>query len=95
LSDALLIGNFADFEKGELRHSYEKALDSIQSGFNVFLLHSAFDDAEMQNITINHPNFGSEWRQIDFDYFTSPECKSKLEENNIRLITWRAIKKPI
>lgn len=92
LADALLIGDFAAFEKGELRHSYAKALDNIQSGFNVFLLHSAFDDLEMQGITINHPNFGSAWRQIDFDFFTSKECKSKLEENNIQLITWRDIK---
>lgn len=92
LSDALLIGNFVDFEKGALKNSYEKALDTIQPGFNVFLLHPAFDDSEMQGITINHPNFGSEWRQIDFDYFTSIECKSKLEENKIQLITWRAIK---
>ena len=92
LSDTLLIGNFSDFKKGELKNSYEKALDTIQAGFNVFLLHPAFDDAEMQNITINHPNFGSEWRQIDFDYFTSQECKSKLEENKIQLITWEDIK---
>ena len=92
LSDTLLIGNFSDFKKGELKNSYEKALDTIQAGFNVFLLHPAFDDEEMQNITINHPNFGSEWRQIDFDYFTSQECKSKLEENKIQLITWEDIK---
>lgn len=92
LSDTLLIGNFSDFKKGELKNSYKKALDTIQAGFNVFLLHPAFDDAEMQNITINHPNFGSEWRQIDFDYFTSQECKSKLEENKIQLITWEDIK---
>ncbi|MCD0472184.1 polysaccharide deacetylase family protein [Flavobacterium sp. JAS] len=91
LADNLLIGYFADFEKGELRRSYEKALDTIKPGFNVFLLHPAFDDREMQGITINHPNFGSEWRQIDFDFFTSQECKTKLHENNIQLITWKEI----
>jgi predicted glycoside hydrolase/deacetylase ChbG (UPF0249 family) len=90
LADDLLIGYFTDFEKGELR-SYAKALDNIKSGFNVFLLHPAFDDFEMQGITINHPNFGSEWRQIDFDFFTSEECKSKLKENDIQLITWKEI----
>jgi predicted glycoside hydrolase/deacetylase ChbG (UPF0249 family) len=93
VADNLLIGNFTDFEKGELKKSYEKALDNINPGFNVFLLHPAFDDNEMQGITKNHPNFGSEWRQIDFDYFTSNECKQKLKENNIRLITWREIQK--
>lgn len=93
LAENLFIGNFADFEKGKLRDSYAKALDNIQPGFSVFLLHPAFDDSEMQGIAINHPNFGSEWRQIDFDFFTSEECKSKLKENNIQLITWRELQK--
>lgn len=92
LADNLLIGHFSDFEKGELRHSYAQALDNIKPGFNVFLLHPAFDDFEMQGITIHHPNFGSAWRQTDFDFFTSEECQSKLKENNIQLITWSDIK---
>lgn len=91
LADNLLIGYYDDFEKGKLRESYEKALDNIHSGFNVFLLHPSFDDFEMQGITINHPNFGSAWRQIDFDFFTSDECKAKLKENGIQLITWKEI----
>jgi len=91
LADNLLIGYYADFEKGELKKSYKNALDNIISGFNVFLLHPAFDDFEMQGITVNHPNFGSEWRQIDFDFFTSEECKAKLKANNIQLITWKEI----
>lgn len=95
LADNLLIGNFTDFEKGELKKSYEKALENTKPGFNVFLLHPAFDDSEMQGIAKNHPNFGSEWRQIDLDYFTSEECKSKIKENNIQLITWREIQKII
>ncbi|MDN3674405.1 polysaccharide deacetylase family protein [Flavobacterium branchiarum] len=91
LADNLLIGNYTDFEKGELKKSYEEALDNIKPGFNVFLLHPAYDDNEMQAVTKNHPNFGSKWRQIDLDYFTSETCKSKLKNNNIQLITWREI----
>lgn len=91
LTDNLLIGYFSDFEKGELRNSYTKALDNAIPGLNVFLLHPAFDDFEMQGITVNHPNFGSAWRQIDFDFFTSEECGQKLKENNIQLVTWREI----
>ncbi|WP_241686611.1 polysaccharide deacetylase family protein [Flavobacterium sp. YO12] len=44
LADNLLIGYYTDFEKGELKKSYEKALDNVIPGFNVFLLHPAFDD---------------------------------------------------
>ena len=46
----------------------------------------------MKGITVNHPNFGSEWRQIDFDYFSSQDAKLKLEESNVELITWNDIK---
>jgi predicted glycoside hydrolase/deacetylase ChbG (UPF0249 family) len=91
LTDNLLIGYYNDFEKGELRNSYSKALDNAIPGLNVFLLHPAYDDFEMQGITVNHPNFGSAWRQIDFDFFTSEECGKKLKENNIQLVTWREI----
>lgn len=92
LADHLAIGNFIDFEKGELSNTYSKALENIKPGFNVILIHPAFNDFEMQGITINHPNFGSAWRQIDFDYFTSPECNAKIKEHNIQLITWKEIK---
>lgn len=95
LADNLLIGNYTDFEKGELKKSYEEALDTIKPGFNVFLLHPAYDDNEMQAVTKNHPNFGSKWRQIDLDYFTSEVCKSKLKKNNIQLITWKEIQQII
>ncbi|CAI2765151.1 polysaccharide deacetylase family protein [Flavobacterium collinsii] len=91
LTDNLLLGYYNDFEKGELRNSYSKALDNAIPGLNVFLLHPAYDDFEMQGITVNHPNFGSAWRQIDFDFFTSEECGRKLKENNIQLVTWREI----
>lgn len=93
LADKLLIGYYNDFEKGELKKSYEKALDDAIPGLNVFLLHPAFDDFEMQGITVNHPNFGSAWRQIDFEFFTSEECRLKLKEQNIQLVTWKEISK--
>jgi predicted glycoside hydrolase/deacetylase ChbG (UPF0249 family) len=92
LVDSIYFGNYAHFEKGELKKYYKNALDTLKPGFNVLLIHPAFDDNEMQAVTINHPNFGSAWRQIDFDYFTSPQCKSKLEENNITLINWGEIR---
>lgn len=86
-------GNFEIFEKGKLNDFYESVLHNLTSGLNIILIHPAFDDNEMKGITVNHPNFGSEWRQLDFDFFTSQEVKSKLKECNIELITWKDIKK--
>jgi len=87
------LGKFIDFEKGELKNYYGCVLDNLNSGLNLLFVHIAFDDDEMKGITENHPNFGSKWRQIDFDYFTSKECKLKLKNNNIELFTWNEIKK--
>jgi hypothetical protein len=91
LVDQVHLGSYDHFEKGQLGNQYMDILDNLAEGLNVILIHTAFDDREMQGITINHPNFGSAWRQIDFDTFTSEEVKSKIEENGIKLITWGEI----
>jgi predicted glycoside hydrolase/deacetylase ChbG (UPF0249 family) len=92
LVEMLHIGQFSYFEKNELKKYYESTFDDVVPGLNVILIHPAFNDDEMKGITKNHPNFGSEWRQIDFDFFTSEECKSKLRDSNIQLTTWKEIK---
>ena len=88
----LHLGRFEDFEKGRLENYYESVFHNLSAGLNLLIIHPAFDDNEMKGITVNHPNFGSEWRQIDFDYFSSQDAKLKLEESNVELITWNDIK---
>ncbi|MEM8509969.1 MAG: polysaccharide deacetylase family protein [Bacteroidota bacterium] len=86
------LASFEDFKKGHLRSFYHKILTELANGLHVLLVHPAFDDEEMKQITINHPNFGSEWRQMDYETFTDPETRSKIKENDIELISWREIK---
>lgn len=93
LVDRTYVGEFKSFETGKLSDYYSSVLEKLTSGLNLILIHPAFDDNEMKGVTVNHPNFGSEWRQIDFDFFTNEENKTKLKENNIELITWGEIKK--
>jgi len=71
---------------------YTKAFKGIQPGLNVLLLHAAHNDNEMQAVTIGHPEYGAEWRQSDYDFFTSEECKKVLQENNIKVVTWKEIR---
>lgn len=71
---------------------YRNVLNSIKPGLNCILLHIAYDNKEMQEITNNQPNWGSIWRQKDFDFFTSDECNQLIANNNIQLITWREIR---
>ena len=71
---------------------YEKVFQSLTPGVNCILLHAAFDDDEMRAITQDHPDYGAAWRQADYDFFSSDECKKVLAANNIHLITWKEIK---
>ncbi len=93
LIDKVYVGEFKYFESGKLTDYYSSILENLTSGLNIILIHPAFNDEEMKKITVNHPNFGSEWRQIDFDFFTDEQNRLMLEKNNIKLITWNDIKK--
>lgn len=91
LIDKAYVGEFKYFEKGELGNFYSQTLENLSSGLNLILIHTAFDDDEMKGVTVDHPNFGSEWRQLDFDFFTNPQNSQKLKEHKIELITWKEI----
>jgi chitin disaccharide deacetylase len=71
---------------------YTNILKSLQPGVSEIILHAAYDDSEMQAVTINHPDYGAAWRQADFNFFSSETCKKLLKENGIQLITWREIR---
>jgi chitin disaccharide deacetylase len=57
------------------------------------LIHPSYEDAEMRIMTSARKDYNSSWRQADFDFFTSDECKQIILENDIKLITWREIYK--
>lgn len=95
LVEKVHLGIFDYFKSGKLGDYYTQALDNLVNGLNIILIHPAFDDNEMKGITVNHPNFGSEWRQIDLESFTNEKNRARLRQNNIELITWGAIKKEI
>lgn len=74
---------------------YTQILNSLQPGLNCILLHAAYDESEMQAITVDHPDYGAAWRQADYDFFASDACKETLAKNHIRLITWKEIKEKL
>jgi len=83
-----------DFEKGMASY-YSEVLANLKPGLNTLLIHLAYDDTEMKAVTVDHKYWNAKWRQDDFDYFTSKECKRLLKENNIILVTWKAIRDTI
>ena len=74
---------------------YTDALKKLEPGVTEVIIHLASDDAEMRAATTNHPDWGAAWRQRDFEFFTSDAFRKVLQENNIKLITWREIGKLI
>ena len=83
-----------DFKVG-MKTYYTNILNSLSPGVNCLLIHIAYDDAEMKAITVDHPDWGAAWRQADFDFFTSDECRKILKEQKIQLVTWKEIRDKI
>jgi len=78
---------------GDWSRFYSEALKNLEPGVTEIVIHLAYDDAEMRGATFNHPDWGAAWRQRDFDFFTSETFRKLLQDNQIKLITWREIGK--
>lgn len=86
--------SITEFKSG-LSAYYTNVIKSLKPGLSTILIHPAYNNEEMKGVTIDHPDWGSEWRQKDFDFFMSDECEELLEEQKIVLVTWREIKKAL
>ncbi len=71
---------------------YVGIVKSLKPGLTEVIVHMGKDDAELQAITEGHPDFGSAWRQRDFDVLTSPEFRRALDDNHVILVGWKEIK---
>jgi hypothetical protein len=81
----------SDYKNG-MENYYTRVLRSLAPGVSIIIFHAGYNDGEMKAATIDHVDWGADWRQADFDFFTSENCKKLLKENNIKLITWREIR---
>jgi hypothetical protein len=52
-----------------------KLLAPLTPGVYELIVHLAYDDEEMKGATWDHPDWGSAWRQSDFDLVRSPEFR--------------------
>ena len=72
---------------------YSDAVKNLQPGITEMIVHLAYDDEEMRGVAFDHPDWGSAWRQRDFEFVTSEGFRKLLQENNVKLVTWREISK--
>ncbi|MEP0714280.1 MAG: hypothetical protein ABJC55_20360, partial [Algoriphagus sp.] len=90
--DQLFMAEPKDYEAG-MEAFYTDALNNLQPGFNVILIHLAFDDEEMNAVTSGHDTYHAPWRQADYDFFTSEKASELLKKNKVQLVTWREVGK--
>ena len=70
---------------------YLTALKNLKPGVTEFVIHPGYDDDELRAATRERPTWGSAWRQRDFDFFTSDQFREMLDQQKIKLITWREL----
>ena len=70
---------------------YSDVVKNLKPGVTELIVHLAYDDDEMRAVTLEHPDWGAGWRQRDFDFVTGEGFRRLLEEQNVRLITWREV----
>jgi predicted glycoside hydrolase/deacetylase ChbG (UPF0249 family) len=90
--DAIVMANPA-VHANEWRDFYVNAVKNLKPGVTEMIVHLGHDDAELQAVTLDHPDFGSAWRQRDYDFVTGLEFKKALEENHVILVKWKDLKK--
>ncbi len=81
--------------KSEWLRAYEKMLQPLPPGTYQLIVHLAHNDAEMQGATSDHPDWGAEWRQNDFDVVRSPEFQKFLKDQGFILISWKDLSKAV
>ena len=89
--ESIFMASFQEFEGKGLTAHYDSILDNLPEGLSILLIHPALASEEMNQITLDHPNFGAAWRAEDAHYFTSASSKDKLAKNKVEIVNLRAL----
>jgi predicted glycoside hydrolase/deacetylase ChbG (UPF0249 family) len=92
LLNSVVIAN-PSIRPADWKSFYTNAIKNLKPGVTEIIVHLGHDDAELQAVAVDHPDYGSAWRQRDYDAVTSPEFKRAIEENHVILIRWKDLKK--
>jgi predicted glycoside hydrolase/deacetylase ChbG (UPF0249 family) len=90
LLDAVIVAG-PEVPRDQWKAFYLKSIAGLKPGLTEMIVHLGRDDSELQAVTVHHEDYGSAWRQRDYDVVTSPEFKKALQENHIILVTWREL----
>jgi predicted glycoside hydrolase/deacetylase ChbG (UPF0249 family) len=79
--------------KQDWLNAYEKSLTGLAPGIYLLSVHLGYNDDELQAMTWDHPNWGAQWRQNDFDVISNPEFQKFLKDQGFILVSWRDLQK--
>jgi predicted glycoside hydrolase/deacetylase ChbG (UPF0249 family) len=92
LVDAVVIAG-PEVPRDQWKAFYVNAITTLKPGLTEMIVHLGHDDAELQAVTVDHEPYGSAWRQRDYDVVTSAEFKKALQDNKVRLVTYRELQR--
>jgi len=72
---------------------YSNIIRNLKPGLAEIIVHLGHDDAEMQAVMVDHPDYGSAWRQRDYNVVTSAEFKKAIADNHVILVKWKDLQK--
>jgi predicted glycoside hydrolase/deacetylase ChbG (UPF0249 family) len=74
---------------------YEKQLAPLGPGVYEMIIHLAYDDDEMRGAAFDHQDWGSAWRQHDFDMVKGAEFRKFLKDQGFILVGWKDLAKAL
>ncbi len=70
-------------------------LAPLPAGTYELIVHLAHNDAEIQGATSDHPDWGAQWRQNDYNLVSSPEFQKFVKDQGFVLVTWKDLAKAL
>ncbi len=90
-----ILGLQASVPANQWLSAYENILRPLPPGAYQLIVHLAYADDEMRAATYDHPDWGAQWRQNDFDMVKSPEFQKFLKDQGFILTSWRELAKAL
>ena len=74
---------------------YDNAIKALPAGVTELVIHPGFENDELKAMTRERATWGAAWRQRDYDYFTSARFRELLRQQNVKLVTWRELRRAL
>jgi hypothetical protein len=65
----------------------------LKPGLTELIVHLGYDNDELRAVTADHDDYGSAWRQRDYDVVTSREFRTVLADNDVIVVKWKDLQR--